>query len=96
MIRKLMLATAILTVGLVAMASADTLLIQEIASEGADHAGWPARGLTMSQVEAEFGNPETRLPPVGDPPITRWEYGEFVVFFEGDIVLHSVRRRAKH
>lgn len=38
--------------------------------------------------------PESRRSPVGDPPIsTRWDYGEFVVFFEYDKVIHSVTKR---
>ena len=31
-----------------------------------------------------------RVAAVGNPPITRWEYPSFVVFFENNIVLHSV------
>lgn len=50
----------------------------------------PARGSTMSQVEARFGAPTTRHAAVGDPPITRWDYPQFSVFFEYDKVLHAV------
>jgi len=50
----------------------------------------PARGATMSQVEARFGAPTTRHAAVGDPPITRWDYPQFSVFFEHDKVLHAV------
>jgi hypothetical protein len=50
----------------------------------------PARGMSMQKVEATFGAPASRVPPVGSPPISRWEYPGFVVFFEHDHVIHSV------
>lgn len=50
----------------------------------------PARGSTMAVVEARFGAPSTRHAAVGDPPITRWDYPGFSVFFEHNLVLHSV------
>jgi len=53
----------------------------------------PARGSTMTQVESRFGAPATRPAAVGDPPITRWDYPQFSVFFEYDKVLHAVIAR---
>lgn len=50
----------------------------------------PARGSSMSAVEARFGAPASRHAAVGDPPITRWDYAQFSVFFEHDKVLHAV------
>lgn len=50
----------------------------------------PARGLTMDKVEAKFGAPSRRVPAVGEPPISRWEYPGFVVYFERDRVIHAV------
>ena len=50
----------------------------------------PARGSSMSAVEARFGAPATRHAAVGAPPITRWDYPQFSVFFEHDKVLHAV------
>ena len=50
----------------------------------------PKRGITMSQVEARYGAPSERHPTVGKPPITRWDYPSFSVFFEGDRVIHAV------
>ena len=46
----------------------------------------------MASVEARFGPPATRSSAVGQPPITRWDYPDFTVFFEYDHVVHSVRR----
>jgi hypothetical protein len=47
----------------------------------------------MDTVRARLGSPERRVGPVGEPPITRWVYERFTVFFEHDRVLHSVKRR---
>ena len=55
----------------------------------------PASGMSMGSVEAKYGAPTKRVPAVGgasaqQPPITRWEYPGFVVFFENDRVIHTV------
>ena len=50
----------------------------------------PARGMTMAQVASKFGDPVTKVPAVGNPPISRWEYSGFVVYFERDHVIHAV------
>ena len=50
----------------------------------------PARGTDMAGVRAKFGSPTQELPAIGQPPITRWEYPGYVVFFEHDKVLHTV------
>ena len=52
--------------------------------------GTPSRGMTMEKVEATFGAPANRESAVGQPPITRWEYPGFVVYFEHNLVIHSV------
>ena len=53
----------------------------------------PPRGTSMAAVEARFGAPAERHAPVGQPPITRWVYPSFVVFFEYSHVVHAVTRR---
>lgn len=50
----------------------------------------PERGMSMTAVEKAYGTPLEKRPPVGDPPITRWVYPGFEVFFEYDRVIHSV------
>jgi hypothetical protein len=50
----------------------------------------PTRGMTMDQVATKFGAPVTKVPAVGKPPISRWEYPGFVVYFEAEHVIHSV------
>jgi hypothetical protein len=53
----------------------------------------PARGATMEGVKAKFGAPSQEGQAVGTPPITRWEYPGYVVYFENDRVLHTVIAR---
>lgn len=50
----------------------------------------PKQGMTMAQVEQRFGQPEQQVSAVGQPPITRWIYKDFNVFFENNLVIHSV------
>jgi len=50
----------------------------------------PVRGMNMDQVRAQFGEPREIKPPVGDPPITRWLYDGYTVYFEYSYVIQSV------
>jgi len=50
----------------------------------------PVRGMTMDEVSAKYGEPTQILPPVGDPPITRWVYPNFTVNFERQYVIFAV------
>jgi hypothetical protein len=50
----------------------------------------PGRGMTMHAVEAKFGAPQDRHAAVGQPPISRWNYHGFTVYFENDRVIHAV------
>ncbi len=54
---------------------------------------FPERGMSMNQVEKTYGAPAARRAAVGDPPITRWEYNSFIVYFEYKHVIHSVPKR---
>ena len=72
-------------------ASAETLKMDGASAMSGD--GRPSRGMTQTSVEAKFGSPASVKAPVGDPPITRWEYTDFVVFFEHDKVIHAVQKR---
>ena len=50
----------------------------------------PLNGMTRAQVNAHFGEPLNATAAVGDPPISSWEYAEFFVYFEYDLVIHTV------
>jgi len=60
--------------------------------QGASYANEPRPrgGMTMDQVTSQFGEPSQTLAAVGDPPITRWVYAHYTVYFEKDRVIHSV------
>jgi hypothetical protein len=51
------------------------------------------RGRTMEQVKDNRGEPDNVQGPVGEPPITRWVYDGFTVYFEKDRVIHAVVKR---
>jgi hypothetical protein len=88
---KKLLVYAVLTLAAPAVL-ADVLLMDEIASNAATAQQRPMRGMSMSRVEQEFGAPTEQLPAVGDPPITRWVYPDFTVYFEYKYVIHAVAR----
>ena len=75
-------------------AAADTLDMDGVAPDSS--AARPASGMTAANVESTFGAPDAKVAAVGDPPISRWVYKDFVVFFEYDRVIHAVIRRDKN
>lgn len=50
----------------------------------------PVRGMSKRQVEERFGAPLEKVAPVGDPPISRWVYRDYTVYFEHQYVIHAV------
>jgi hypothetical protein len=52
----------------------------------------PEQGMLKPAVRQLLGNPVREQPPVGNPPISVWEYPEFKVFFEHDHVVHVVKK----
>lgn len=50
----------------------------------------PTLGMTQESVLSQYGEPVQRYAAVGEPPISRWQYPTFTVYFEGNIVMHSV------
>jgi hypothetical protein len=73
-------------------ARADTLLLDNVDEARAETSARPSRGMTMKGVQDRFGAPVRAKSPVGDPPITTWEYSEFLVYFEYDRVIHAVSK----
>lgn len=68
---------------------ADTLTIP-LGQQGGSNVPVPARGETQQAVLSRFGLADEEHPPVGRPPITRWDYREFSVYFESGRVIDSV------
>jgi hypothetical protein len=88
-----------LCLGLVAAlpSLADTLLIERVRAESG--VNLPKRGASMAQVEAQFGAPQQKFAAVGGgssstPPITRWQYQQFTVYFENSHVVNAVLNKA--
>ena len=50
----------------------------------------PTRGISREQVLAQYGEPESKTPAVGSPPISSWNYPDFSVYFEHHLVITSV------
>ena len=69
-------------------AAADTMQMKGISADGDGMR--PTRGMTQASVEAKYGAPQSKVAAVGEPPISRWEYDGFVVYFEYDKVIHAV------
>ena len=81
-----------------ALAGSDTLLVERVRSETV---AMPARGASMAEVEARFGAPTRKYPAVAgpgstaaNPPITRWAYPGFSVYFEYDHVVDAVANKS--
>jgi hypothetical protein len=84
------LGLALLLGSLAGAAQAETLIVNDQVTVRESAVATPGRGLTMAQVEKKFGAPAERHAAVGKPPITRWDYPGFSVFFEHQWVIHSV------
>ncbi|AEO42572.1 hypothetical protein IPT12_13650 [Xanthomonas perforans] len=83
--------------GISAVASADTLLVDRAQQKPA--AALPLRGESMSQVEGRYGAPQEKLDPRGGqkrqwPTIHRWVYPAFTVYFEKSKVIDVVANKA--
>ena len=76
-----------------AASQAETLLIDGIDQAAPSATQRPKAGMSMSAVESSFGSPSDRHGAVGQPPITRWDYPAFSVYFENETVIHSVAAR---
>jgi hypothetical protein len=70
------------------LASADVLIIDEVRQ--VERMDLPKNGHTMAEIESAYGAPRQRHDAVGEPPITRWDYDTYSVYFEHNLVLYSV------
>ena len=77
----------------------DTLLVDRVQAEAA--VALPTRGSSMSQVQSRFGAPVQKMAPISgpnskkfNPPITRWVYPNYEVYFEYNHVIDAVLIRA--
>ena len=86
------LAVMALTLGGVA-GHTTTLLLDGIDADAQTASERPKSGTTMANVEKTYGMTAERHVAVGQPPITRWDYPTFSVYFENDRVIHAVAKR---
>ena len=78
---------------LLALSAATPALAETLSTDTGNPAaigGQPNRGSSMAAVQGRFGEPTQRHATIGNPPITRWDYPQFSVYFEHDRVLHAV------
>lgn len=88
-------ALVLLTAG-AATSHADVLLLNAIdAAPMNSESGLkrPRSGSSMSAVYEAFGEPASIKEAVGEPPITRWVYPGYTVYFERDRVISVVVHR---
>jgi hypothetical protein len=67
-----------------------------LGQQGEGVAGLPKLGESRRSVLERFGLADEEHPPVGQPPITRWDYRSFSVYFEYDHVINSVLHHQPH
>lgn len=72
------------------VAHAETIVIDDQVQLRPSSVDKPAAGSSMQAVESRFGAPTARHAAVGNPPISRWDYPGFAVFFEHNLVIHAV------
>jgi len=77
-------------------AQADVLLLEAIQSAPPNTSSGvlrPRGGESMDSVRAGFGDPTNIQAAIGEPPITRWIYPDYTVYFEFDRVIEVVVHR---
>ena len=50
----------------------------------------PTRGMSKNSVTKKFGQANSKVAPIGNPPISRWVYDDFIVYFEYSHVIDAV------
>lgn len=84
-------AVAALVMGPVTAVSAEEVRVPVMSqAERSAQEDLPRKGMSQSSVRNGWGEPREMTGPVGDPPISQWHYEDFVVYFEGDRVIHAV------
>ncbi len=80
-------------IGTLSTAHAESLIIENIDKSSASLTASPNRGMSMEAVESKWGAPVQKRAAIGEPPISRCEYSNFIVYFEYSHVIHAVTKR---
>ena len=84
-------AAGLLLIGLSANISAEEIIMPTAEAETEEFSvQLPGRGMTMEMVQNKFGEALGKEPAVGTPPISKWSYKNFSVYFESEYVIHAV------
>ncbi len=84
-------ATGLLLIGLSANLSAEEINLPATETEASEFSiQLPGRGMSMEMVQNRFGDATEKFLAVGEPPITKWVYKTFTVYFESEFVIHAV------
>lgn len=84
-------ATGVLLLGLSVNLTAEEINIPAAKTESSEFSvQLPGRGMAMENVQSRFGDAPEKFSAVGDPPITKWIYKNFTVYFESEFVIHAV------
>jgi hypothetical protein len=88
--RGFLAAAALVVTAFAGAATAETITVGDGIAVRESSVPHPNKGMTMAAVEAKFGQPATKHNAIGEPPITRWDYPGFSVYFEHQFVIHAV------
>lgn len=87
-------ATGLVLIGLLGLSAnlvAEEINLPTSESEATEYSvQLPGRGMTMEMVQNRFGEALSKEPAVGTPPISKWNYKDFTVYFESEYVIHAV------
>lgn len=89
------LSIVLFTLALAVPANAETIRIP-VGYQGQAEVPMPRRGESKTSVLERFGLADQEHASVGEPPITRWDYRTFSVYFEHKHVINSVRHHQRN
>lgn len=84
------------------IALADTLVMRPDINHAKPGSKYYVHGLSMTQIAKKYGQPSKKLAPEPArgtkyrPPITRWVYPDFTVYFEHRRAIHLVKDHSIH
>lgn len=87
MIRIILISAAL---ALTTITSADVIRLKGLNGKVVQAKSLPVRGMSKSTVSSKYGQPSHKKSAIGEPPISRWDYPGYSVYFEYNVVLHTL------